>query len=586
MVFKKNLHMKALITGFSKSFYLIIALSLSNLAHSQCIPAYGTEFSIYISNILYTSDRSIEFDVRIMNTGSQPFELATVQCGINVNNSLYYPGTLTVSIVPGYSDLVAAQVPTTVAYTGTGSPPPCVIKLAPRPAPGSGLGSTISTGPSGNSDLRIVRLKINSDIPFNVGGPEFIFQPNTAVNPQYPTKVAKYNSGVVNPMPVSMGVNAFICYNSFGWNPIPYPVTGGGSYCQGGAGLPVGLANSQSGVGYILLKDGVAQSPITYSAGGAFSFGNQFAGTYTIIGVVPNVPGSTMIGNAVIAEIPSVAASVNITSDANYTCPGTTVTFSASPTGGGTSPSFQWFVNNVLFGSGPSYSYTPADGDLVYVTMTSNETCSSGSPATSNSIQMEVNEPATKAIVLSSLFIEGLYNGSGTLRQAYDESGPHFEPGIADRITVELHDAAAYNNPVAFSSTVNLNTNGIAIISLPDTYTGLYYITIRHRNSIATVSALPISFNSCTIYYAFSQALKAYGNNLRYMENGQYAIYSGDIDQNGIIDSGDMTSVDNGASNYETGYLSADVNGDGLLDSSDMTILDNNSAAFIGSITP
>jgi len=574
--------MKAQLNRLQKTLFLIWALALSNLAHSQCIPAYGTEFSIYINNILLTSDRSLEFDVRIMNTGSQPFELATVQCGSNINPALYTGGTLSASIVPGTSDLVAAQVPTSVSYAGTGSPPPYVIRLAARPYPGIGSGTIMTPGYS----PRIIRLMLTSTASFYlIYPPGLYFQPNTAVNPQYPTKVAKYSSGIVQ-LPVSMGVNAYICNNSFGWNPIPYPVTGGGSYCQGGAGLPVGLANSQTGVGYILLKDGVAQSPITYTTGGAFNFGNQLAGTYTIVGVVPNVPGSTMIGNAVITEIPSVAASVNITSDANYTCPGTPVTFTAIPVGGGTSPVYQWYVNSASAATGPTYSYTPIDGDLVYVTMTSNATCSSGSPSTSNSIQMEVNEPATKTIVLTSIFLEGLYNGTGTLRQANDGSGPHFAPGIADRITLELHDASIYNNPIAFSSTVDLKTNGTAIISLPDTYTGQYYITIRHRNSIATVSALPVSFNTCAIYYDFGDASQAYGNNLHFMESGRYALHGGDVDQNGIIDSGDMTSVDNGASSYATGYLPSDINGDGMVDSSDMTILDNNALAFIASITP
>ena len=37
-------------------------------------------------------------------------------------------------------------------------------------------------------------------------------------------------------------------------NPLPtaYNVTGGGAYCSGGTGIPVGLSNSQSGVNYQL----------------------------------------------------------------------------------------------------------------------------------------------------------------------------------------------------------------------------------------------------------------------------------------------------------------------------------------------
>ncbi|OFX89357.1 MAG: hypothetical protein A2W99_13755 [Bacteroidetes bacterium GWF2_33_16] len=67
--------------------------------------------------------------------------------------------------------------------------------------------------------------------------------------------------------------------------PVKYNVTGGGSYCEGGAGVLVGIANSQAGVNYELWLDEsilVADLPGT---GGAFSFGNQSAeGSYTIYG--------------------------------------------------------------------------------------------------------------------------------------------------------------------------------------------------------------------------------------------------------------------------------------------------------------
>lgn len=59
-------------------------------------------------------------------------------------------------------------------------------------------------------------------------------------------------------------------------------------------------------------------------------------------------------------------------------------TFSATPTNGGTTPTYQWFVNDNPVGNGPIYS-TPAlaNGDQVYCTMTSNATCPSQATTTS-----------------------------------------------------------------------------------------------------------------------------------------------------------------------------------------------------------
>ena len=56
------------------------------------------------------------------------------------------------------------------------------------------------------------------------------------------------------------------------------------------------------------------------------------------------------------------------------------------------------------------------------------------------------------------VFLEGLYNGPNTMRQANDENGPHFGAGIADQITVELHSASDYNNVVHLAGHVNLST--------------------------------------------------------------------------------------------------------------------------------
>ncbi|MHC1776582.1 MAG: hypothetical protein AB9834_14350 [Lentimicrobium sp.] len=185
-----------------------------------------------------------------------------------------------------------------------------------------------------------------------------------------------------------------------------------------------------------------------------------------------------------------------------------------------------------------------------------------------------------------TLFLEGLYNGTNSMRQVSDEYGPHFGTGIADQITVELRNAANYNTIVHLADHVNLNTNGTVSVTIPGTLSGSYYITIRHRNSVTTTTAAPVSFASGTISYSFNQPSQAYGGNLLQMVTGQYVIFSGDVNQDGFIDTGDITPVDNDAANYATGYLDSDVNGDGITDTADMTIVDNNAAGYVGSMTP
>ena len=89
---------------------------------------------------------------------------------------------------------------------------------------------------------------------------------------------------------------------------------------------------------------------------------------------------------------PNLPVSVSISDDANPVCASTTVNFTATPTNGGSSPSYQWKVNGVNVGTNsPTYSYAPANNNTVTCMLTSNATCAAGSPAASNTVTMTVN---------------------------------------------------------------------------------------------------------------------------------------------------------------------------------------------------
>ncbi len=90
---------------------------------------------------------------------------------------------------------------------------------------------------------------------------------------------------------------------------------------------------------------------------------------------------------------PAVVPSVSITTTNPDLCPNTSLTFNATPTNGGTAPSYQWKVNGANVGTN-SASYTNAtlqSGDQITVVMTSNTNCAVPTTATSNSITVATN---------------------------------------------------------------------------------------------------------------------------------------------------------------------------------------------------
>lgn len=117
-----------------------------------------------------------------------------------------------------------------------------------------------------------------------------------------------------------------------------------------------------------------------------------------------------------------------------------------------------------------------------------------------------------------------------------------------------------------------------------------YYLQLKNRNTIETWSAAGgAQFSDSQLYYDFTtSSSQAFGNNEIQVDNSPvtFAVYSGDVNQDGIIDFFDLSALDNDSYNFVSGYVVTDLNGDEVVDVIDLSIADNNAYNFVGSIIP
>jgi hypothetical protein len=106
---------------------------------------------------------------------------------------------------------------------------------------------------------------------------------------------------------------------------------------------------------------------------------------------------STATSNSIVMIVkPVVSPSVSISTPATSICPGTNSVFTATVSNAGTTPLYRWVRNELVVGTNATYSNNSiADGDRVWVIMTSNAECASPTTDTSNVITMIVNSTAT-----------------------------------------------------------------------------------------------------------------------------------------------------------------------------------------------
>jgi hypothetical protein len=227
-------------------------------------------------------------------------------------------------------------------------------------------------------------------------------------------------------------------------------------------------------------------------------------------------------------------------------------------------------------------TYTWSENSTTYTssgTYTSTGTNAAGCTDT-KTLVLTINP--CESIVNLKLNIQGYYDADADAMRAVmaNQGVSGASATDVDDVTVELRDSST--NALVVSTTARLKTDGTATATFGTAPSGSFYIAVKHRNSLETWSATAQTVGATPLTYDFTTAAnKAYGNNMIQLESGVYGFYSGDLNQDGFIESGDFPSLYNDNDAGLEGYYSTDLNGDGFVESGDYPILFNNSDSGI-----
>lgn len=121
-----------------------------------------------------------------------------------------------------------------------------------------------------------------------------------------------------------------------------------------------------------------------------------------------------------------VYTSVDVTvSPGTGICTDSTATFTANYTGGGPTPNFQWYKNNLPVGTNsPTYADNAlVDGDVVYCVYTSSAICATPVNITSNYLTMTVADPSTPTILVYATPTDTICPGTSVTFSALATNG-------------------------------------------------------------------------------------------------------------------------------------------------------------------
>ncbi|NVO04225.1 MAG: T9SS type A sorting domain-containing protein, partial [Bacteroidetes bacterium] len=355
------------------------------------------------------SGTSLTFTATSTNGGTTPIYQWQVN-GVNdgTNSPTYTSSTLTTGQIVTCILTSNANCATPISATSTGDTmsinpmlvPSVSIALTSGTNPScSGTSLTFTATPTNGGTTPIFQWQVNG---VNDGTNSPTYTSSTLATGQIVTCILTSNANCVSPISAnSTGITMSI-------NPLLVPsvsialTTGTNPTCSGSSLTFTATPTNEGTIPVYQwqvdgLTDGTNSSTFTTSA-----LTNGQIVSCILTSNANCVSSNTATSAGITMNVsPILPVSINIVANFNPACAGSLVTFTATPTNGGTTPAYQWTVNGVNTGANaPSYSDAAlANNDVIACILTSNIACSSGNPANSNSITLTVNPIPTTPVI-------------------------------------------------------------------------------------------------------------------------------------------------------------------------------------------
>lgn len=228
---------------------------------------------------------------------------------------------------------------------------------------------------------------------------------------------------------------------------------------------------------------------------------------------------TTASSNAItITVVNPVTPSVSfvITSGTNPSCVGASVTFTATPVNGGTTPVYQWQVNGINAGTNnANFSTTTlADNDVVSCTLSSSVFCATPANATGSPITITVLPPSPSPTVsiaitfganptcggLSVAFTATATNGGTTPAYQWKVNGTNVGTSLSTYASTTLTTGDVVNCVVTTNApcaaTPTVTSNSITMSVSPSVAPSIAVVVTSGSNQVCAGSTAPVMFTA------------------------------------------------------------------------------------------